>query len=194
MASRARTASRLLGKLPTAAWRWPSSTSTWLRWRTSSATRANRSCAAPPEAHTDTREEISIVTYVLWIVQALLALIFLSAGTMKLVLPLDTLSAQVPLPGLFVRFVGVAEVLGGLGLILPGLLRIRPNLTPLAAAELVHVMLGATLVTIAIGGDAVLALMPLAVGLLAAFVAYGRWRLAPHRGRRASRPVLQPAG
>ena len=134
------------------------------------------------------------MTNVLWIVQALLAVVFLSAGTMKLVLPLDTLTALTPLPGLFIRVVGVAEVLGGLGLILPGLLRIRPNLTPLAAAELVHVMLGATLVTLAMGGDAVLALIPLAVGSLAAFVAYGRWRLAPHRSRRVSRPVLQPAG
>jgi len=134
------------------------------------------------------------VTYVLWIVQALLAVVFLSAGTMKLVLPLDTLTALTPLPGLFIRVVGVAEVLGGLGLILPGLLRIRPNLTPLAAAELVHIMLGATLVTLAMGGDAVLALIPLAVGSLAAFVSYGRWRVAPHRSRRVSRPVLQPAG
>ena len=87
------------------------------------------------------------MTYVLWIVQAFLALVFLSAGSMKLVLPLEVLTAQTGLPGLFIRVVGVAEVLGGLGLILPGLLRIRPNLTPLAAAELVHVMLGATLVT-----------------------------------------------
>ena len=124
------------------------------------------------------------MTYVLWIVQALLALVFLSTGSMKLVLPLDVLTAQTGLPGLFVRFVGLAEVLCGLGLILPGLLRIRPNLTPLAAAELVHVMIGATLVTLAVEGDAVLALLPLGVGLLTAFVAYGRWRLAPHLVRK----------
>ncbi len=134
------------------------------------------------------------MTYVLWIVQALLALVFLSAGTMKLVLPLDVLTAQTGLPGLFVRVVGVAEVLGGLGLILPGLLRIRPNLTPLAAAELVHVMIGATLVTLAVDGDAVLALLPLSVGVLTAFVAYGRWRLAPHGRPRIRRQALQTAG
>ncbi len=122
------------------------------------------------------------MTYALWIVQGLLALIFLFAGGMKLVLPLKTLTEQMPLPGLFVRLIGVAEVLGALGLILPGLLRIRPGLTPLAAAGLVIIMIGATTLTLAWAGLAP-ALIPMVVGLLAAFVAYGRWRLAPLRGR-----------
>jgi uncharacterized membrane protein YphA (DoxX/SURF4 family) len=134
------------------------------------------------------------VTYVLWIVQALLAFVFVFAGSMKLVAPIEVLAEQTPLPILFIRFVGVAEVLGGLGLVLPGLLRIRPGLTPLAAAELVHVMIAAAVLTIATGQDPVLALIPLLVGLLSAFVAYGRWRLAPHRSRRpATRPAFQPA-
>ncbi len=84
-----------------------------------------------------------------------------------------------PLPGLFMRFIGVAEVLGAIGLILPGLLRIRPGLTPLAAAGLVIIMIGATVVTL-MGGSVAMALIPLiplVVGLLAAFVVYGRWRL-----------------
>ena len=76
------------------------------------------------------------MTYALWIVQGLLALLFLFAGGMKLVLPIEELTAQMPLPGLFVRFIGVAEVLGAIGLVLPGLLRLRPGLTPLAAAGL----------------------------------------------------------
>ncbi len=126
------------------------------------------------------------MTYALWIVQGLLALIFLFTGGMKLVLPLKMLTAQMPLPGLFVRFIGVAEVLGAIGLILPGLLRIRPGLTPLAAAGLVIIMTGATVLTLA-GGKIALALIPLVVGLLSAFVAYGRWRLVPHRGRTGSR-------
>jgi hypothetical protein len=79
----------------------------------------------------------------------------------------------VPLPGWFLRFIGVTEVLGAIGLILPGLLGIRPGLTPLAAAGLVIIMIGATVVTLA-GGDVALALIPLVVGLLSAFVAYGR--------------------
>ena len=131
------------------------------------------------------------MTYALWIVQGLLALLFLFAGGMKLVQPIEVLTAQMPLPGLFVRFIGVAEVLGAIGVILPGLLRIRPGLTPLAAAGLVIIMIGATALTLA-GGDVALALIPLVVGLLSAFVAYGRWRLAPHRG--SSHPsVVQPS-
>ncbi len=131
------------------------------------------------------------MTYALWIVQALLALIYLFTGGMKLLLPIEELTAQMPLPGLFVRFIGICEVLGAIGLILPALLRIRPGLTPLAAAGLVIIMIGATVFT-ATTMDAALALIPLVVGLFAAFVAYGRWRLAPQRG--SSRPsVPQPA-
>jgi uncharacterized membrane protein YphA (DoxX/SURF4 family) len=117
----------------------------------------------------------------LWIVQGLLALVFLFAGGMKLILPIEEMTKQTPLPGLFLRFIGVAEVLGAVGLILPGLLRIRPGLTPLAAAGLVIIMIGATVLTLVSGGVAQ-ALIPLVVVLLSAFVAYGRWRLAPHRG------------
>jgi uncharacterized membrane protein YphA (DoxX/SURF4 family) len=128
------------------------------------------------------------MTYVLWIIQVLLALLFLFAGGTKLVIPPDVLASmgspnQIPLPGLFVRFIGVVEVLGALGLLLPGLLRIKPWLTPLAAAGLVIVMIGATALTMAADGVAA-GVVPLVVGLLAGFVAYGRWWLAPHPARR----------
>jgi len=127
----------------------------------------------------------------LWIVQGLLAALFLFAGGAKLVMSLDQMAGPVALPGWFLRFIGVAEVLGALGLILPVLLRIRPGLTPLAAAGLVIIMIGATVVGL-VGGMVVVALMNVVVALLAAFVAYGRWRLAPYRG--SSRPsVLRPA-
>ena len=124
------------------------------------------------------------MNYALWIVQGLLALIFLFTGGTKLILPIEVLTEQTPLPGLFVRFLGVAEVLGAIGLILPGLVGIRPGLTPLAAAGLVIIMTGATVLTLAgvVPGGVALALIPLVVGLLSAFVAYGRWRLAPYRG------------
>jgi hypothetical protein len=117
----------------------------------------------------------------LWIVQGLLAAVFLFAGGMKLVLPLEDLKGPVEVPGAFLRFIGVAEMLGAIGLILPSLLRIRPGLTPLAAAGLVIIMIGATVLTLAVGQVGP-ALISLVVGLLAAFVAYGRWRLAPLRG------------
>jgi uncharacterized membrane protein YphA (DoxX/SURF4 family) len=122
------------------------------------------------------------MNYALWTIQVLLALLFLWAGGMKLVLPIQEMAKQmpVPLPDLFLQFIGVCEVLGALGLVLPGLLGIRTGLTPLAAAGLVIVMIGATAVTLA-GGDPVPALLPLAAGLLSAFVAHGRWRLAPLR-------------
>ena len=98
---------------------------------------------------------------------------FLFAGSMKLLLPVEMMTAQMPLPGLLLRFIGMAKVAGALGLILPGLLRIRPKLTPLAACGLVIIMIGATVVTLA-GGAVVSALVPLVVGLLCTAVAYGR--------------------
>ena len=121
----------------------------------------------------ESKRKIWIVTATLWTVQVLLALIFLFAGSMKLILPIEMLTAQMPLPGLLVRFIGVAEVAGALGLILPGLTRIQRGLTPLAACGLVIIMIGATVVTLAEGSGAS-ALVPLVVGSLATAVAYGR--------------------
>jgi uncharacterized membrane protein YphA (DoxX/SURF4 family) len=116
----------------------------------------------------------------LWIIQALLALLFLFSGGTKLVMPIEEMLKQMPvsLPGWFLRFIAVDEVLGGLGLILPWLLRIRPGLTPLAAAGLVIIMIGATLITL-MAGEILMALFPLVVGILCAFVAYARWRVTP---------------
>ena len=113
----------------------------------------------------------------LWIVQTLLAVLFLFAGGMKLVMPLDALAQQSQLPGAFMRFIGVCEVSGALGLILPGLFRIRTELTPLAAAGLVIIMIGATVVTL-LQGQIAPALVPVVVGLLARFVVKGRARRA----------------
>ena len=126
----------------------------------------------------------------LWIIQVLLALLFLFAGRTKLVLPMQVLQSMgspnsIHLPGLLLRFIGVCEVLGGLGLILPGLLKIKPGLTALAAAGLVIVMIGAVVLTAA--GDGIgAAVVPFVVLLLLIFVAYGRWRLAPLRRSSAS--------
>ncbi len=111
----------------------------------------------------------------LWVIQGLLAALFLFAGGFKLALPLAALAKVSPLPAAFLKFIGVCEVTGAVGLILPGLLRIRTGLTPLAAAGLVIIMIGATLVTLATQGAAPAAL-PFCVGILAATVALGRRR------------------
>jgi len=128
------------------------------------------------------------VNVLLWILQVLLAPLFLFSGGTKLVLPIEVLNAmgspnQVHLPGLFIRFIGVCEVLGAFGLILPGLFRIKTWLTPLAAAGLTIIVIGATVLTI-IGDGIAMALVPLVTTVLAAFVAYGRWQLAPLGARR----------
>jgi uncharacterized membrane protein YphA (DoxX/SURF4 family) len=124
----------------------------------------------------------SKLNIVLWIIQIFLGLLFLWAGVMKLVLPVEQLKGPIDFPGWFMRFIGVVEVLGGLGLILPGLLRIRPGLTPLAAAGLVIIMIGATVIGV-VGGPPALASIPILCGSLAGFVAWGRWKVVPLRGR-----------
>jgi uncharacterized membrane protein YphA (DoxX/SURF4 family) len=114
----------------------------------------------------------------LWIIQILLALLFLFSGGTKLVFTVDQLMKNAPpnairFPELFMKFIGVCEVLGALGLVLPGLLRIRKGLTPLAATGLTIIMIGAVIVTIA-GTGVGMAIIPLVTLLLCAFVAYGR--------------------
>jgi uncharacterized membrane protein len=97
----------------------------------------------------------------------------------EIVVPVEALGLPFELPAVFVRFIGVCELLGALGLILPGVLRIRTHLTPLAALGLTTIMVGATMFT---PPDQIqIAVMPVAVGLLAACVAFGRWRVAPLR-------------
>ena len=118
----------------------------------------------------------------LWIIQGLLAALFLFAGGMKLITPIEEMTRQIAMPGWFLRFIGVAEMLGGLGLIFPWLLRIRAKLTPLAAAGLTVIMIGATVITLSMG-EMLMALVPFVTGLLCLFVAYGRWRLTPAPGR-----------
>src|SRR5262249_10375390 len=114
----------------------------------------------------------------LWIIQILLGALFLFAGGMKLILPLDKMTGPIPVPGLFLRFIGVCETLGGLGLILPGLFRIRTGLTPLAAAGLVIIMAGATVLNLR-AGDLMTTTLTILAGPLAALLAYAPPRAAP---------------
>ena len=120
---------------------------------------------------------------VLWILQVLLCLLFLFAGGTKLVMSAEALSQpttpnQVMLPVAFIRFIGVCEFLGALGLLLPGLFRTQQYLTSLAALGLAIIMIGAVVFTV-IGGAISVAVVNFVILLLLLFVAYGRWRVAP---------------
>ena len=116
----------------------------------------------------------------LWIIQILLALVFLFAGGAKFLVPADQMTQGMPawLSISFLHFIGACELLGAIGLILPGLLHIKLGLPPLAAACLPIIVIGATVITV-MGGMIATAVLPLVATILAAFVAYGRWRLVP---------------
>jgi hypothetical protein len=128
----------------------------------------------------------------LWILQGILAALFLFAGGFKLMLPAAALAQASPLPPLFLKLIALCEVAGALGLVLPGAFRIRQELTPLAAAGLTLIMAGATVLTFATQGVAP-ALFPLATGILATIVARGRG-LADHAPGRLGHGELRPAG
>ena len=113
------------------------------------------------------------ITLLLWTAQLLLAALFVTAGWAKLTMPTEALSAVATLPVAFLRFIGTMEILGAFGLLLPGLLRIRRELTPLAAIGLLIIVTGATVITL-IGGQVGAAVLPFVAALVAAAVAYGR--------------------
>ena len=114
----------------------------------------------------------------LWITQTLLALLFVFAGAVKLAMPVEVLEAQGPMSGAFLEFIAAAELLGAAGLVLPSLLRIQPGLTPLAAAGLTVIMVGAVVTSVTSVGVSA-AILPALTGGAAVFVAYGRRYLAP---------------
>ena len=113
----------------------------------------------------------------LWTLQILLAALYLFAGVFKIVAPPEMMQPapdiSFPLPIPFLRFVGGLEVLGALGLILPGLTGIRPQLTWMAAGGLAIIMVGAVVATVLTLG-VLPALFPLVVGVLDVIVVRGR--------------------
>ncbi len=122
----------------------------------------------------------------LWVVQVLLALMFLFAGTMKTFQPIAALAAQMgwvaSVPAALVRFIGVSELAGGLGLTLPAATRVKPVLTPVAAIGLVTVMVLAAIFHASRGEFDKLP-VNVVIGALAAFVAWGRLKKAPITAR-----------
>jgi uncharacterized membrane protein YphA (DoxX/SURF4 family) len=116
----------------------------------------------------------------LWTAQISLAMLFLFAGVMKFVMPVKEMTRGSSLPGSFFHFIGAMEVFGAIGLVLPCLLRISRFLTPVAACGLVIIMAGATVTSIPMGW---ISLLPFFVGVAAAFIAYGRFKLLPIQPR-----------
>jgi len=119
------------------------------------------------------------INRLLWTAQTLTALLFLFAGSMKFIMPVEKMQqGPISLPIDFMYFIGVCECLGALGLLLPGLFRIRTWLTPLAAAGLTTIMIGATTLTI-IAMGAVPAAFPAIVGVVTVWIAYARTSVVP---------------
>ncbi|MEO7366742.1 MAG: DoxX family protein [Gemmatimonadaceae bacterium] len=115
----------------------------------------------------------------LWTAQSAAALLFLFAGSMKFIMPADKMQqGPVIFSIAFLHFIGICECLGALGLILPSVSRIQTWLTPLAAAGLTIIMIGAATVTV-IGMGVAPAIIPVVVGVLTTWIAYARTRVAP---------------
>jgi putative oxidoreductase len=122
------------------------------------------------------------VNIALWVVQVILALMFGLAGVMKTTAPIEELVAKMVWPGAMpealVRFIGACELAGAIGMILPSVTRIQPRLTVAAGVGLAAVMVLAMCFHLSRGE---LHALPINLGLgsLAAFVAWGRWKIAP---------------
>ncbi len=118
----------------------------------------------------------------LWVVQGLLVAAFGMAGAIKLITPYAELATQMPwvsaVPAFVPKLAGFAEIAGALGLFFPAILRIKPALTPLAAAGLVLVMASAATLHLS-RGELDMLPVTLILGGLAAFVAWGRLKVSP---------------
>lgn len=122
----------------------------------------------------------------LWLAQGVLAFFLIWGAYMKLGMPLDEAAKMAPWvavhPGL-AKFTGVVDLLGGLGIVLPALLRIQPRLSVLAAVGII------ALQVLAMGfhlmrGEAMVLPMNLVLLALAAFVLWGRTRAVPFAAAR----------
>ena len=121
--------------------------------------------------------------YILIVLQILLGLAFVAAGSSKILTPVSELSQQMnwvsAVPAFTVPIIGILEVAGGIGLVLPWLTGIQPQLVRLAAIGLALTMLGAIVTHLAIGDPAGALVPPLVLGGIAAFIAYARTKLLP---------------
>jgi uncharacterized membrane protein YphA (DoxX/SURF4 family) len=113
---------------------------------------------------------------ILWIVQILLALLFVLSGSMKFIMSAEEMTKAMPvaLPMWFIHFIGICEILGGIGLVVPWATGIKRWLTPLAASLLIVIIIGATVISLMMSIST--AILPFVTGLLLVFVAWGRGR------------------
>lgn len=123
-----------------------------------------------------------VLNIALWIAQVILAGMFIMAGFMKSFTPIEQLSASLPwakdVPAWLVRFIGISELLGALGLVLPSLLRIKPILTPVAALGIIAIMIMAAFFHISRSEFSGVA-FTLILALVAAFIGWGRFKKVP---------------
>ncbi|CAD5273536.1 DoxX family protein [Imperialibacter sp. 75] len=122
------------------------------------------------------------LSVVLWVTQGLLSVSFLCGAAMKLFQPVNQLSVMwswtAEVPPAFLAFTGILDLLGGVGIILPSLLRIKPWLTPVTALAMVAQMIGASVFHVMRGEGADIG-ANIVFALMALFIAWGRWKAAP---------------
>lgn len=118
----------------------------------------------------------------LWAAQVFLALVFFIPGAIKLFTPIENLYSLLPwtkdVSSVPIRLIGFSEILGSIGLILPSLLKIKPQLTPLAALGVAVIMLLAVIFNISIGHISVIGIN-IILFWIAVFVAWGRFKKSP---------------
>lgn len=131
---------------------------------------------------TDQQSPSKALNISLWVAQSLLAAMFLMAGIMKSTQPINELALSLPwvaeAPAALVRFIGISELLGGIGLILPSALRIMPKLTVYAAIGIAIIMVFALAFHVYLNEYSVIG-MNVIIGAIALFIAWGRCKKAP---------------
>lgn len=128
------------------------------------------------------RSNKHVFNVILWILQTLVAVTFIVPGFMKMLLPIQTLSAMLPWTGqvspYMVRGLGLIDALGGIGIVLPSLLRVKPQLTEIVAVASILLMIIAILFHISRGEASVIGFNIIMIFILA-FIAWGRNKKAP---------------
>ena len=128
---------------------------------------------------TNQQKSSKAMNIILWIAQVFVAAGFIWVAAIKLFQPIEKIAAMWPwtgeVPPLMVRLLGVVDLLGGLGLILPSLLRIKPRLTAFTAIAIIVLMVCAGIFHIARGEGAVIG-VNIFFAVIAAFIAWGRMK------------------